>query len=355
MISVPYREILPPSWGKERVEMQQPSLGPPILIMMLAAACWVWWHALRGSERVTTTRRQRVGTAVREGVVCGSVWSGIQMWVQQGVTGEALLHGLLVGSVWAGTAWWSRERFVATHHQGMPDRPPSVHGPVAAQGRHHANGHATRHDVHDTSILHAASAPVRLAPARSAGPGLGVANGRMYWTLRVSYATIALLSGAGAVLFWVLLYQGPALTWSRTALGLQVLAGSLAGLLLIRWRGSLRALSYPMVLAVVIYVWDTTLPPPTLPGGVLRDYLPRMVIVGLLIDLVVSVQHRPATQPRTVHIRAGLLAIQDAAALLGITVDEVRRRLQQTGRTAVRTPDGDEALSLDDMRAITRE
>ncbi len=277
------------------------------------------------------------------------------MWVQQGVTGEALLHGLLVGSVWAGTAWWSRERFVATHHQGMPDRPPSVHGPVAAQGRHHANGHATRHDVHDTSILHAASAPVRLAPARSAGPGLGVANGRMYWTLRVSYATIALLSGAGAVLFWVLLYQGPALTWSRTALGLQVLAGSLAGLLLIRWRGSLRALSYPMVLAVVIYVWDTTLPPPTLPGGVLRDYLPRMVIVGLLIDLVVSVQHRPATQPRTVHIRAGLLAIQDAAALLGITVDEVRRRLQQTGRTAVRTPDGDEALSLDDMRAITRE
>jgi hypothetical protein len=110
-----------------------------------------------------------------------------------------------------------------------------------------------------------------------------------------------------------------------------------------------------MVLAVVIYLWDTTLPPPTLPGGVLRDYLPRMVIVGLLIDLVVRVQHRPARQPRTVHMRAGLLAIQDAAALLGITVDEVRRRLQQTGRTAVRTPDGDEALSLDDMRAITRE
>ncbi len=126
-------------------------------------------------------------------------------------------------------------------------------------------------------------------------------------------------------------------------------------MLLIRSRGSLRALSYPVVLAVVIYLWDTTLPPPTLPGGVLRDYLPRMVIVGLLIDLVVRVQHRPARQPRTVHIRAGFLSIQHAAALLGIPVDEVRQRMHQAGRTAMRTPDGDEALSLDDVRAITRE
>ena len=70
--------------------MQQPSLGPPILIMMLAAACWVWWHALRGSERVITTCRQRVGTAAREGVICGSVWSGMEAWVQQARTSEAV-------------------------------------------------------------------------------------------------------------------------------------------------------------------------------------------------------------------------------------------------------------------------
>jgi hypothetical protein len=152
----------------------------------------------------------------------------------------------------------------------------------------------------------------------------------------------------------MLLYQEPALAWSRTALGLQVLAGSLGGVLLIRWRGSLRALSHPLALALVIYLWDTTLPPPTLPGGVFREYLPR-VVVGLLIDLVETIRHRRTPRPRTVHIRAGFLSIQHAAALLGIPVDEVWQRMHQVGRTAMRTPDGDEALSLDDVRAITRE
>jgi hypothetical protein len=109
------------------------------------------------------------------------------------------------------------------------------------------------------------------------------------------------------------------------------------------------------VLAVLIYLWDTTLPPPTLPGGVLRDALPRLVLIGLLLDGVLTLQQRRITRPYTVQIRAGILAIEDAAVLLGITVDAVRWRLQHAGRTARRLPDGAEVLSLDDLRAITQE
>jgi uncharacterized protein (DUF433 family) len=45
----------------------------------------------------------------------------------------------------------------------------------------------------------------------------------------------------------------------------------------------------------------------------------------------------------------------EAAVLLGITVDEVRERVQQAGWTAQRLPDGDDGLSLDDLHASIRE
>jgi len=175
------------------------------------------------------------------------------------------------------------------------------------------------------------------------------------WPLRISYATIALLSGAGTLLFWALLGNLPVQQWSRAALVLQLVAGGLAAFFFFRWRLSARAVLYPLLLAVVIYTWDTTLPPPTLPGGVLRDYLPRVVVVGMLIDLVATIPQPRTTPPRAVQIRAGFLSIEDAAALLGITVDDVRMRLQQAGRTTSSIADGDEALSLDDVRAIARE
>jgi hypothetical protein len=320
---------------------------------MLAASCWVWWHALRWPERVAATRWGRIRTAGVEGLVCGSVWSGIEVGVQHTLTSEAMFNGLLAGCAWAGTAWWTRERFVATWQQGWQHTPPPP-VPVTSHVRQQHNGKATRHHLQDTTLIHAAGAPIRTAPVLRYGTSRADANG-IHWPRRISYATIALLSGAGTLLFWALLDDLPAPAWSRTALGLQLLAGSLAVLLLTRWRVSLRAISYPLLLAVVIYLWDTTLPPPTLPGGVVRDYVPRVVVVGLLIDLVMTVRHRPATPPQTVQIRAGLVSIEHAAALLGITVDEVRRRLQQTGRTALRLPDGNDVLSLDDVRAITRE
>jgi hypothetical protein len=86
--------------------LQQADRGPPILLIMLAAACWVRWHTLRRPARVTP-RTARVRTALLEGLICGSVWSGIEVWVQQALTSAAVLNGML-----AGTAWWSRARIV---------------------------------------------------------------------------------------------------------------------------------------------------------------------------------------------------------------------------------------------------
>ncbi len=117
--------------------MHQTYLGPPFLVIILAAACWVWWHALRWPEQVAATRRGRVRAAAVEGMICGSVWNGMEVWVQQARTSEAVLTGLLAGGAWAGTAWWTRARIVATRHQIPQDTPPPTPVPVAAHGRHH--------------------------------------------------------------------------------------------------------------------------------------------------------------------------------------------------------------------------
>ncbi len=334
--------------------MQHTYLGPPVLVIMLAAASWAWWHAERRPESVMGTRSARVRTAMLEGCVCWGVWSSIHFWVQQALAIEVLLNGLLVGCIWAGTAWWSRERFAAARRDRWSLAPPPDRSLAKQRGQQQANGAAARHAVKHTTVVQRPEARFRIAPSIEDGASILAPPGTP-WTLRISYATIALLSGAGTLLFWTLLGNLPVPQWSRAALVLQLLAGGLAALFFIRCRLSARAMLYPLLLALVIYTWDTTLPPPTLPGGVLRDYLPHVVVVGLLIDLVATVGQRRTTRPRSVQIYAGFLSVEDAAALLGITVNDVRMRLQQAGRTAIITPNGNEALSLDDVRAITME
>ena len=214
------------------------------------------------------------------------------------------------------------------------------------------------------------------------------------------YGAVALLSCAGALTFVLLLLERSPPTWSRPALALQGLAMVLA-LLLTYWSRPPRFFLYPIVLAGVIYLWDTTLPPPSLPEGPLRQLIPQAVLVGLLADLVVTLRRRAQPSPRAAvevsgenvdhgsvaraphttpagrrarrrrahlfvmlprrarpapgkatPIYGGYMELDGAARVLDITPAELRARLRHLGRITVARADGTHFLSLDDLHVV---
>ena len=166
------------------------------------------------------------------------------------------------------------------------------------------------------------------------------------------YAAVALLSGAGALLFFTLILDVHSPIWSRPALGLQALAGALA-LLLTYWYRPPRFFLYPIILAGVIYLWDTTLPPPSLPEGLLRALIPRVVLVGLLADVFVSVRRATHRHPRNAtRLYGSYMELDGCARVLSITAADLRVRLRRAGRTTRVTKAGVEFLSLDDLLAV---
>src|SRR5687767_10539130 len=129
---------------------------------------------------------------------------------------------------------------------------------------------------------------------------------------QTGYYASALLIGVSALLFWLAVLEWHPPGWSRPALGLLGLALLLA-LLLARWHPPRRLFVYPILLVCVIYLWDTTLPPPNLPEGGFRQFIPHAVLVGLLVDLVLVLW--PTRQPprRATPVRGGYLTLDGAA------------------------------------------
>jgi hypothetical protein len=109
---------------------------------------------------------------------------------------------------------------------------------------------------------------------------------------------------------------------------------------------------YPLVLAGSIYLWDTTLPPPSLPDGWPRVLIPSLVLLGLLIDYACAVQHLRQSRLRTARDHRRPIALDEAARLLGIPVADLRRRLQQRRFAIAVDADGREYLLLDDLQAL---
>jgi hypothetical protein len=88
---------------------------------------------------------------------------------------------------------------------------------------------------------------------------------------------------SGMIFLWCIVFENAPSYWSRRALYLQIIVLFFATLLL-PLRPPTRLYIYPLILITAIYVWDITLPPPTLPGGTLRAIVPRLVLLGSLVD-----------------------------------------------------------------------
>jgi hypothetical protein len=172
------------------------------------------------------------------------------------------------------------------------------------------------------------------------------------WPQRIGYVLTMLLIGKGWLICLALLLEWPSAYWSRPALALQAAALVLA--LLLRQRVPARRLVvYPLLLAASIYLWDTTLPPPNLPDGWPRVTIPGLVLAGLVGDYARTT--RRVWQARDYgalsHRR---IALEDAAFLLGISVAELRLRIQRRGCVVLIDAAGHEHVLLDDVYALSR-
>jgi hypothetical protein len=94
--------------------MHELVLRPPLLLIMLGAALWTFWLALKFPTHMPRTWAARLCAALLEGIVCTFVWTSIQALVEMELTWQALSNGAVSGLVWTGTAAYSKSRYQAT-------------------------------------------------------------------------------------------------------------------------------------------------------------------------------------------------------------------------------------------------
>ncbi|HEY3231654.1 MAG TPA: hypothetical protein VGJ87_20665 [Roseiflexaceae bacterium] len=165
------------------------------------------------------------------------------------------------------------------------------------------------------------------------------------WSQRVGYAASTLLISGGWLILLALLFELPPSSWDRSAIVLQGAALLLTALLSLQLP-ALRLMLYPLILAGTIYLWDTTLPPPSLPDGPLRGLVPHAILLGVLTDGLMAISRARRARWHAIQIVGGYLTLEDAALLCGTTVGDLRRRLGRAGRTTQIGGDGSERVVL---------
>lgn len=168
---------------------------------------------------------------------------------------------------------------------------------------------------------------------------------------RAGYLLSILSMSAGWLFLLALTLDWSTVHWSRPAIILQVAA--LGSALLAQRVRAGRLVVYPVILAGSIYLWDTTLPPPNFPTGWPRELIPRLVLLGLLVDAALTVR-RGRQAPRLLQPGRQWLALEDAARRLGITCEELRMRMQQRGYAIRIDAVGHEQVALDELHALGR-
>jgi hypothetical protein len=157
--------------------------------------------------------------------------------------------------------------------------------------------------------------------------------------------TGTLLLSMGLLLALMLGISG---SWgSRLALLLQA-AVLLAAMMRIRVqaRRSWRWVGYPLLLASAIYLWDVSLPPPTLPHGVLRTLVPKLVMVGILSHMLLRTRSQPIPPQRRVRVLHGYSDLLEVANLFGRSPAMIRERLRPYPLAIHVADDGREYVSL---------
>jgi hypothetical protein len=163
--------------------------------------------------------------------------------------------------------------------------------------------------------------------------------------------TIVLLISTGAMLLLILICEWLNPHWSRTIIVLQGIA-VLMGLMAYRWQPSRRLLLYPFLLAVVAYLWDSTLPAPSLPDGAARILLPLILLVGMVGDALLNGWRILPFVPRRIRVYGNYVNLDEAALFFRIPPDVVRLQCARDKRTVVTGRSGEAYIALDDLMMV---
>ena len=166
--------------------------------------------------------------------------------------------------------------------------------------------------------------------------------------LSVVSTTIVLLIATGAMILLTLICEWLNPYWSRTIIVLQGIA-LLVALMAYRWQPSRRLLLYPFLLAAIAYLWDSTLPAPSLPDGAARMLLPLVLLVGMIGDALLNGRRVLPFAPRRIRVYGDYLNLDEAALFFRIPPDIVRLQCAQDGRAIIVGRSGESYVALEDL------
>jgi hypothetical protein len=169
--------------------------------------------------------------------------------------------------------------------------------------------------------------------------------------LHILARTIVVLTIVGILIFVPVIAGFTSPFWSRPLLVLQGLA-LLFGVIVYYRQRVRRFLLYPLLLAAAIYLWDTTLPPPSLPDGLLRFLIPRVVMVGILGHLVYLVLQRRKRIRRIVPVVRGYVQLDEVAPLFDRSPAQLRTQVLLAGYRVYIDSDAKEYVALKDLMAV---
>jgi hypothetical protein len=170
--------------------------------------------------------------------------------------------------------------------------------------------------------------------------------------LGVVYTTILLLLSVGAVLLLTLIVKLLPPFWSRTVIVLQGVALAVV-LIAYRWRPSKELIVYPILIAAVTYLWDETLPPPSLTDSHARFFFPLICLAVIGGDLALSWRRALPFAPRRLRVYGDYVNLDEAAHFFHIPPDVLRAHLARAGRPIIVGRSGEEYVLLDDLtRAV---
>lgn len=167
---------------------------------------------------------------------------------------------------------------------------------------------------------------------------------------QLTSSAVSILIVSGGVILITLVHEWAILSLSAIALLFQGVAVLLA-LISRLWQRSHRFLTYPLILFSTIYLWDTNLPPPSLPDGALRALIPLLVIATLFFDVGIAGWRMSKKQPSTngVNVVGGYADLDEAARFFGITSTELRVYLREQGKPAIVSLNGHEQIGIFDL------
>ncbi|HYF61570.1 MAG TPA: hypothetical protein VD886_02075 [Herpetosiphonaceae bacterium] len=167
--------------------------------------------------------------------------------------------------------------------------------------------------------------------------------------LAVVYLTMLVLQLLGVMILFTLLVEWLPASWSRTVIILQGLTLMIA-VVAARWRPPRRFILFPILVAIIAYLWDETLPPPSFNTNE-SHLVPFLIIIVVVIggDLFLTWWQSQSFTPKRIPVYGKYVNLDEAAHFFNLPPDVLRMHLVQAGHPVSVGRNGEEYAALDQI------